>query len=546
MGKGKRVLIVGLVGLLALTGITACQRLSGDSGSSAGAKAPATTASALADAKPAPLAKAHVFTQAELKSFLAAATSAESIADPLKRCLAYPDPPGSHWNRAAVEAYCQYRNQPIVTLAQARDLIQQGKAAELDRLLGAALQAQLTQPQARGRIDRTFFADFDDDSMDLRYLLDAWKRASPNSAFAYAASGYAYVQMAFKARGTNYINKTPQDSIDSMDRLLAQADADLQQARKLDPRITPIYTAMIQAGAYSLGADYMQQAVREGLRQDPANFTIYGQYLWAAQPQWFGSLSVMQHIVDESLKHADRNPLLLLYKPTVAAYVANIRDCCDQPVHVADFPAVFDDADEASVLSHAGNTAADHGQPGMATIYLSETVRFSVADFKDRLRLSQLIADENQPQLLMLHAQQLMAAQPENPEALALRGFAWMQRNDVPHARTDLAAALAKNPDNPAVLSLLGSIYVYSTHEWDKGWALADRLIQEYPKYPLGWRLRASIQLHQPRAGLDDTLHYFILHFSSDPQQQSIVDEMRRILAAEAKGGKDALKPFRG
>jgi len=546
MGKGKRVLVVGLVGLLALTGITACQRMPEDSGARTHANVPAAAASSLAGAKPQPLPKTHVFTQAELNAFLAAATSAEGITDPLKRCLAYPDPPGSHWNRAAVEAYCQYRNQPIVTLAQARDLIQQGKAAELDRLLGADLQAQLTQPQARGRLDRTFFADFNDGSIDLRYLLDAWKRASPNSAFAYAASGYAYVQMAFDARGTDYISKTPQDNLDSMHRLLVQADTDLQQARKLDPRITPIYAAMIQAGAYELGANYIKQALHEGLKQDPASFSIYSQYVWVAQPQWFGSLGAMQHVIDESLKHADRNPLLLLNKPKVAAYRANIRNCCDKPVHIADFPAVFDDLGDSSALSSAGNTAAEHGQPGMATIYLSEAVRFNVADFKDRLRLSQLLSAENQPKLLMLHAQQLVAAQPENPDALGLRGFAWLQRNDVQHARTDLAAALAKNPDDPQAMSLLGSIYVYSTHEWDKGWTLADRLIQEYPKYPLGWRLRASIQLHQPRAGLDDTLHYFILHFGSDPQQQSIVDEMRRILAAEAKGGKHPLKPFGG
>lgn len=546
MGKGKQVLVVGLVGLLALTGITACQRTPKDSGASTHAKAPAAAASALAGAKPQPAPKAHVFTPAELKSFLAAATSAEGIADPLKRCLAYPDPPGSHWNRAAVEAYCQYRNQPIVTLAQARDLIQQGKAAELDRLLGAALQAQLTQPQARGRIDRTFFADFADGSMDLRYLLDAWKRASPNSAFAYAASGYAYTQMAFDARGADYISKTPQDNLDSMDRLLMQADTDLQRARKLDPRITPIYTAMIEAGAYDLGAGYMQQAVREGLQQDPANFAIYGQYLWAVQPQWYGSIVAMQQVTGESLKQAGRDPLLLLLKPTVAAYLANTTGCCDRPIHIADFPAVFDGPGDFGELSSAGNTAARNGQPVMATIYLSEAVRFNAGDFKDRLRLSQLLSAENQPKLLMLHAQQLVAAQPENPDALGLRGFAWLQRNDVQHARTNLAAALAKNPDDPQVMSLLGSIYVYSTHEWDKGWTLADRLIQEYPKYPLGWRLRASIQLHQPRAGLDDTLHYFILHFGSDPQQQSIVDEMRRILAAEAKGGKHPLKPFGG
>ena len=58
--------------------------------------------------------------------------------------------------------------------------------------------------------------------------------------------------------------------------------------------------------------------------------------------------------------------------------------------------------------------------------------------------------------------------------------------------------------------------------------------------------MRASIQLHQPRSGLDDTLHYFILHFGNDPGQRSVVREMERMLEAEAKGGDDPLAPFRG
>lgn len=544
MGKNTRVWAAGcavVLGLAALVGYLATRP-------AVSATPPAATPVAAASTPPPakPALKPHVFTPAEVSAFLSAAANAEAITDPLKRCLAYPDPPASHWNPAAVSAYCRYRTQPIVTADEVRNLIEHGQAAELDRRLAESLQAQLTQPEARGRLDRTFFADFNDGSLDQRYLLDAWKRASPHSAFAHAASGFAYVQMAIAARGGDYASKTPQDNMDSMQRLLALADTDLQQARELEPRITPIYTAMLQAGGYGLGERYAERALHDGVQQDPANFAIYGQYIWISQPQWFGSLDDLQRAVDQSLQHAQQNPMLWLKQSEVAAYLANIHGWSGDPLHVENFPAVFDQAADAGPLSAAGRTAAAHGQPAMAAIYLSEAVRFNADDASGRRQLARLAGEQNQPTLVMLHTAKLLAEHPDDPELLTLRGWASMQMGKIDDARADLVRALDKAPDSGFAMSLLGSVYVYSTHEWDKGWTLSSRLIEQYPDHPEGWRLRASIQLHQPRAGLDDTLHYFILHFGNDPSQRSTVREMRSMLQAEAQGGDDPLKPFRG
>jgi tetratricopeptide (TPR) repeat protein len=474
------------------------------------------------------------------------ATRAEAIADPLQRCLAYPDPPGSHWTRAATVAYCQYRNQPIITIAQVRDLIEHGKSTELDRLMGEALQAQRTQPQAHGRLDHIFFADFDDGSFDIRPILDAWKRDSPDSAFAYAASGYAYVAMAAAARGGDYLSNTPESNIDAMDRLLLEGRADLQHAMALNPDITPIYVALIRAGAYGFGKDYMLKAARMGLKVAPDNFSIYAQYLWAEEPEWFGSVDALRRIAAESLKYGKQNPLLVLDKAEAPAFLANVRDCCDRPTKPDEFPAVFDDVADHAVLEEAGETAADHGDTGMALVYLSEALRFDPDNYDARLRLSDLLIRFRQPKLLFEHAQRLLAIDPDRMEGYALRGYARAEQGDLAHARSDLVAALAKNPDDQWTLEVLGSIYVHGTRQWDKGWDIANRLIELHPELADGWLLRASIQLHQPRPGLDDTIHYFLAHFGHDPAQRGMVGEMRRILAAEAKGGKDPLAPFRG
>ncbi len=174
---------------------------------------------------PLPAAKSHLFTRVEANAFLAAAKRAEAIADPLQRCLAYPDPPGSHWSPDAVAAFCRYYRLPVITFAEAQQLIQSGHAAELDRRLAAALQAQMTRPGSKGLLDRIYREAFRNGSFEIRPTLDAWMRDSPNSAFAYAASGVAYEAMAGDARGAAYMADTPQSNVDSMDKLLGQADA---------------------------------------------------------------------------------------------------------------------------------------------------------------------------------------------------------------------------------------------------------------------------------------------------------------------------------
>ncbi len=68
-----------------------------------------------AERQPAPVPlPSHKFTRAQGYAFIEAMKKAEAIADPLQRCLAYPDPPDSHWSRDTVVAYCHYRLQPLL------------------------------------------------------------------------------------------------------------------------------------------------------------------------------------------------------------------------------------------------------------------------------------------------------------------------------------------------------------------------------------------------------------------------------------------------
>jgi tetratricopeptide (TPR) repeat protein len=474
--------------------------------------------------------KAHRFSSAEVHAFLASVRQAEVIKDPLQRCLAYPDPPGSHWSPATVKAYCQYYLQSLISFADAQTLIQTGHAADLDRRLAQNLQAQLTRPESHGLLDHTYFSAFDNGSFDVRPTLDAWKRASPSSAFAYAASGSAYVSMASKARGGAYISDTPQSNIDAMNRLLAQADIDLQHAVALNPQVTPAYVAMINAGSMSLGGDYILHAAKRGLAVAPDNYAIYGVLSGAAQPKWGGSLGAMNRVAAQAQAHVKQNPLLAILLSAEPAYRYDVCNCRSS-ANWAAYPVVFDNVASTALLSSAGYAASENGHSELAVIYLSEVLRFQPkADDARRRRDSNLPGVDESPMALD-DANRLIAAAPQNADNYQVRGAVYMALMDTQHAEKDLENALALDVDNIDVLSSLGNLYTNQTHEWDKAWDIADRIIRKYPGSPGGWVMRATIQENQPRAGLSGTYQYFVDHFGSDPGMQWQISHMRELLA---------------
>lgn len=476
----------------------------------------------------------------EIAAFVAAARRAEQETDPLKRCLVYPDPPGSHWTHEAVVAYCHYRFQPTITFAEVKDLLKRGKAAELDRRMDAALKAQFAQPEARGRIDQIFVMDFDDGSSATRHWLDEWKRQSPQSAFAYAASGYAYVAMAHEQRGGAFAVDTPQKKFDVMHRLLLRADSELHYAIRLNPRITPAYRAMIHAAGLELGKDYAQRAIDQAARVDPANWTIYRERMWLAEPQWMGSLEAMQAVADSAMRHVKQNPLLWMEKTAVAQYQANVDGCdCAPPPRAENFPAAFDELVSTQVFPGAAKTAQSQDAIAESVVYLSEAIRFQDApQFPSTAQLRQKRA----PQLVLVDAAQMalddanksIAAAPGDAGSYAARGLVYSNLGNTPLARQDLETALAMKSEDDSVLSALVMIYT-SQHEWDKGWDIDNRMLQKNPGNPDAWVFRAMIQEQQPRAGLEDTYRYCLALFSGNPSMDLELKQMREALNKASK-----------
>jgi len=472
--------------------------------------------------------RGHLFTREQTYSFLDAAKRAEQIADPLQRCRAYPDPPGSHWDHDAVAAYCTYRYGPKIPLADVRQLIESGQAAELDRRFAMLLHQQLTQPGAQGLFDRAFEMDFNTGSFDVHELMQAWLRQAPDSAFAHAASGLVYVKMAFAARGTELVRNTPESNFESMDRLATQADGDLRRALELNPGLTPAYDAMVNVGGFSdLGCQYAYAAADKGLAAAPDNFAIYDTLMWLAQPKWCGSEAKLRSIWTRAQSHATSNPLLSLIKPAGEFNLIDACKCSEQK-QLGAYVAVLDHPAAARDLLEAGNTARDVRETATMMIYLSEALRFDPS--LDGARLDRIygLVDFDNAKWAIDEANAMIAKSADNEFAYKARAWAEMQgENDLPSAQRDFLKATQLDPTDMWALSRLGSVYIQNGRQWDKARSVADQLIAKRPDVEDGWMLRATVQFNQRQPGFVDTVNQIASRFRRDPKTAAVVAHMR-------------------
>jgi len=321
------------------------------------------------------------FSSQEFEAFQAAVDKAEDIDNLAERCFAYPDPPGSHWSRDAVTAYCRYRLQPTLDYSFVVDAINRKRAVEVDSAFDELVKQNSGTVRPQETIWRSMIENFQDSSTQLRLLADDWKQQSPHSALAYTASAFIYERMASDARGSDLSSNTPQANIDAMHTLLISARADLAKAVEMDPSLTTPYALMVNVGVLDGDPAYVDQGIRRGLAVDPASFAIYDVLTMAAMPRWGGSRERQQELIKSAEMQATKNPLLLTIRANVLMDVYGLRTCSCQTVKErATYREVFDQVATARDLLGAAENARKNHQPELAYVYLSEALRFYPMD----------------------------------------------------------------------------------------------------------------------------------------------------------------------
>ncbi|WP_445145084.1 hypothetical protein [Dyella sp. Tek66A03] len=317
------------------------------------------------------------FSTEEIQAFRAEVAKAEQIQDEDARCLAYPNPPGSHWSRDAVMAYCHYRLQPTLNPGLMAELLKNKQAALIDRAVAEYVKTTATIEHPQDTIWRSIAQNFDTASPQVRSMVDEWKKQSPRSALAYAASGNVYYKMAAAARGEAWANQTPQANFEAMHGLLEKAKEDLAKAVAMDPSLSGAYAVMVRVGRMDGDAAFTEESARRGLAVDPASYAIYQMVAEAAEPRWGGSRALQQAVMKSAEQQSVVNPLLVVIRAAVLMDVYDLRVCHGRTgQEEAAYRDVFDQVGSFGDLLGAGGCAKDQNHPELAFVYLSEAWRF--------------------------------------------------------------------------------------------------------------------------------------------------------------------------
>lgn len=246
------------------------------------------------------------------RDYLLKARAAERIADPMQRCLAYPDIPGNKWPQGHAAAHCQAHILLTLPADRFNGLLDAGRFDELERQLDALLARHFEQQALSEEIDYVFDA-FTPVIPQVDARTRDWLAARPNSAYAHLARGIYLLQSGIDARGGKFIADTPRSQLQRMGELFAQAVPELEQAARMQPKLMPAHGWLVVAAMYDGDSTSMEAAVDAAKKADPVCQTLFLRRMDALRPRWGGSYDKMLSLAGEVSQYVAQRPQLAIY-----------------------------------------------------------------------------------------------------------------------------------------------------------------------------------------------------------------------------------------
>lgn len=432
-------------------------------------------------------------------SEFAAIRAAERIEDPLQRCQAYPNPPELKWDAKIVAALCKRSNWGMIGWRQIQDALEQHHPETLDKVFDEYLARNYSDHESHGYLTWTFFWMFQGTSKWIDDTTRQWVEEAPQSAYALAARGIYFSEAAYKARGTEYANKTPDDNFRQMDEYVAKSREALTQSLRRNPRLIAAYHGLLHTSRLSHDGDQRQEWINKALLLDPADPWIYDDWMDAVEPKWGGSDALMNDVVEAASQHVAENPLLATVRARPLCYAAEERRCSDCQPNGAMALDLYQQAGgfgpAACFLEGAGAAAVLAQDSRTAVRYYSQALRFLKRPEWLAYRAPPLRSlGENEWALQDLH--DALAAEPRNTTALYSQGLAYADLGRLGDAEKSYLAVLAIDPDDRNAALAVSIQYLTDNsplHAPDKARPLIAHLIEHEPTLAQAWLLRAAI-----------------------------------------------------
>ena len=467
------------------------------------------------------------------RDYLIKARAAERIADPLQRCLAYPDIPGNQWPGGHAAAHCRDHAIKVLTLVELAAYVDGGDFTGLGQRLDAYLQRHFSDADFGEDIhyvfDQFIRADGEADRISAQ-----WLARQPDGAYANLARASFYQGAAATARGGKYAAQTPRDNLRRMTEFVDKAVPLFERAAELAPRLMPAYTGMLDVATMDSRPELEQRAVALASKQDPACLYMAKERMRALEPRWGGSYEEMLSLDAELSALVAKRPQLAVYlgAPYGDRGRAMIADeqrdeetaaILDIAVRMGSNEAYLEDA--ANVAFNAKDKAKDQWK---ALAYLLQETRFRKADVWTYRNIAHmLVRPEPEWSLRNAFIAEQLAPDESFLQYLIAAGYYNAHRYD--EAEKHYLVALQDPQQRQASLRELVTMWMFDAGLEHKAGALKarsylDRLLAEYPKDGRGWMYRTASDAAIHGTVSNDVVQSFLRNADrDDPRQAGLV-----------------------
>lgn len=507
----------------------------------------AATSGHAADAPPIPERpdlKRYEQVPAPWREYLLKAREAERIADPLQRCLLFPDIPNNEWPAGHAQAHCRHHfaaKRP--TLDEIAGMVERGEVVKLEEMFDRALAHHAPGDGADESIHDTFnyLLTSKPDNDRIGQITESWLKQAPESAYANLARGAYFNGAAWKARGGKYAEETPKEALRRMSELVEQAIPYFRKAISINPKLMPAYTGMIDLGMMDSRPELGANAIAQGEKIDPTCVELANVRMRSLKPRWGGSY-------EEMLAYASRLTPYVAQRPHLAVHVAEpFADRGDRLIAAEEYTrealqileiAIATGSDEDALHDAADVAGAlKDGEPDLhkRLVYLLQEARFREVNSWAMRELAGLLVQSEPEWSLEYSLPALESSDDGRVHFLAGLGYGKARRFE--DAEREYRIAIENREQRQVSLQEAASMWLYDAGLTDREAAAKaepyiDRLSSEYPENGRGSVMRWYQQAMESGKGSVDSIRAVIPKLDrDDPWQAYYIEWFENLLA---------------
>jgi len=489
------------------------------------------------------------------RDYLIQARAAERVADPLQRCLQFPDLPDNEWPAGHAAARCRDHAAKAAIDQEVRSYLERGDFAGLETRLDQMLAHHFDRDPGE---DIHYAFDVFDDQLHLAKV-DAWTAAwlqqRPDSPYANLARGVFYETSAWDARGTKFSRQTPRENLRRMSDFVGRAIPLLDTAIRSNPRLMPAYEHLLDAALVDSRHDDEARAIKSAAAVDPACVGVATKRMQTMQPRWGGSYEDMLSYSAELARYVPGRPQLANAAAAPFAdrgnwFVVNDQDT-REAADVLDI-AVRKSSDEdalndAAEVAYNLSDAPPDVWKGLA--YLLQESRFRVSNAWGNGTLARTFVHSD-PEWSLRYASRLLSVKPD-AYAHYMLGAGYYNSRRFDDAEREYLIAANDPEQRKAALSELADMWLFADSKLPakaraaKAKPIVDRLLAEYPQLGIAWYLRVMQGLiAEHRIDMDSPeVRNFLKYYDRANPRQTLAAQRLQGIGPETPEAKRLAKP---